>query len=884
MFKQLATTALLALITGTVLQAAPQTKDYWNDETPQEREARMKWWSGDRFGMFIHWGLYAIPAGEWKGGKNHAEWIRTTAHIPLETYEKFLSQFNPTNFNADAWVKMAKDAGMKYIVITAKHHDGFCLWPSKVSNFTVAQTPYKKDILQQMTKACKKHGVRMCFYYSIMDWHHPDYLPRRKWEQNNRPENGADFERYVKYMKAQLKELITTYHPGLIWFDGEWESSWNHERGKDLYQYVRSLDPDILVNNRVDKGRAGFEGMSKDKDSRGDFGTPEQRIPAKGFPESVKWESCMTMNDHWGWNKNDHHWKSNQDLIRKLADIASKGGNFLLNIGPRPDGTFPTEAVESLKSIGEWMQVNKESIYNTKAGPFGILPWGRCTQKALSSRTSRLYLHVFNWPRNGRISIPITNTVKRAYLLADKSTDLKITKELFKITIKLPQQAPDKIDSVIAVDIEGAPGVVKINPYADETKAEHDARMAWWRNAKFGMFIHWGVYAVPAGTYKGKKIPRTGEWIMNRAKIPVAEYKQFARKFNPVKYDPEAWAIMAKEAGMKYIVITAKHHDGFALFPSKASDWNIVDATPYGKDLLNPLVAAAKKQGLKIGFYYSQAQDWNNPGGAKAGYKEGGYWDPAQAGSFDEYIKTVAAPQVNEILSNYDIDIIWWDTPCWMTKERAEMILPLLNKKPGIIYNNRLGGGYKGDTDTPEQHIPDTGIPGRDWETCMTMNHTWGYKSYDNDWKSTKTLVRNLVDIVSKGGNYLLNVGPKPDGTFPQASIDRLKEIGAWMNINSESIYGTHPSPINKPSWGRLTRKANSNNTALYLFIFDWPADGKLKLKLANTPISATLLADPARKITAKQVNGEITLDIPGKSPDPICPVIKLVITATPIQ
>jgi alpha-L-fucosidase len=275
-------------------------------------------------------------------------------------------------------------------------------------------------------------------------------------------------------------------------------------------------------------------------------------------------------------------------------------------------------------------------------------------------------------------------------------------------------------------------------------------KMIWWEEAKFGMFIHWGVYAVSAGTYDGKQIAGIGEWIMNRGKIPVSEYKAYSREFNPVKYDPEAWAKLAKEAGMKYLVITSKHHDGFALFDSKVTDWDIVDATPYGKDLLKPLAEACWKEGIKLGFYYSQAQDWNHPGGAASG----GHWDAAQDGSMDEYLDKIAVPQVKEILENYGgLDILWWDTPTDMTKERAEKFLPIIEKYPDLITNNRLGGGYEGDTETPEQFVPATGFPGRHWEVCMTMNDTWGYKSYDDNWKSTKVLLQTLVDIVSKGGN-----------------------------------------------------------------------------------------------------------------------------------
>jgi len=416
-----------------------------------------------------------------------------------------------------------------------------------------------------------------------------------------------------------------------------------------------------------------------------------------------------------------------------------------------------------------------------------------------------------------------------------------------------------------------------------ETGEQRDARMEWWREARFGLFIHWGVYSVPAGTYAGERIGGIGEWILRNAKIPIAEYRSYAQDFNPVHYDPKAWVKMAKDAGMKYIVITSKHHDGFALFDSKVSDWDIADATPYGKDLLRPLVEEAKREGLKMGFYYSQAQDWTHPGGAKARYEEGEYWDEAHAGSFDEYLKKIAYPQVEEILSGYDIDILWWDTPYWMNKERAELLRPLISLRPGLITNNRLGGGYKGDTDTPEQHVPATGIEGRDWEVCMTMNHTWGYKSYDDDWKSTEDLLHKLIDIASKGGNFLLNVGPKPDGTIPQASIDRLAEIGGWMDINSESIYGTAASPFRRPWWGRCTRKELENgDTRLYLQVFDWPEDKKLLVPVNNETIQCYALSGNKEEFEVKKAEEGLVVHLTGEAVDEISSVVVLDIKGSP--
>ena len=428
-----------------------------------------------------------------------------------------------------------------------------------------------------------------------------------------------------------------------------------------------------------------------------------------------------------------------------------------------------------------------------------------------------------------------------------------------------------------------------------ETAQQRDARMAWWRAARFGMFIHWGVYAVPAGIYHDKPVPGIGEWIMNRAKIPMAEYQQYAKQFNPVKFDADAWVRAAQDAGMKYIVITSKHHDGFALFDSKASPWNIVQASPYGRDPLAQLAAACRKHGMKLGFYYSQAQDWNNGGSAA-----GGKWDPAQAHDMDDYIDKIALPQVKEILSKYGEfpAVLWWDTPEDMNEARARKLYEAAQAlKPGIITNNRLGGGFQGDTETPEQFIPPQGYPGRDWETCMTMNGTWGFKRDDQNWKTTETLIRNLCDIASKGGNYLLNVGPTAEGVIPQPSFDRLADIGRWMKVNGEAIYSTGPTPFGDeagafsatekdrngkprfiPSWNwRATTKPGK----IYLEIFTWPADGRFELRGLQSRVKAAYLLAGRAKVGVEQGSSGVTVVLPTTAPDPIASVVCLEIGDT---
>ncbi len=409
---------------------------------------RMAWWRDARFGMFIHFGLYSTLGGEWKGAPAGShEWIRNNAKIPHEEYIPLVEGFDPRGFDADAWVAAAKDAGQKYLVVTTKHHEGFSLFDSAVTGYDVMSTPFRRDIMRELADACRRHGIRIGWYYSIMDWYHPDYLPRRDWEQ--RDATAASFARYVAFMQAQLRELLTNYGDiSILWFDGQWERTWNHALGVSLHDYCRAIAPDVVINNRVDGG--GDPDSAGGRGPVGDFRTPEQEVPATGL-SGLDWESCITMNKNWGWSKFDHDWKSVSELIGLLVETASKGGNLLLNVGPMGDGRFPPQSIDGLRGIGHWMRVNGAAIYGTRATPFADAP------VRATLRGTRLNLFIDPW-RPGPLLLPgMTAAPHRAYLLADPGAGpLETRATPGGVELRLPERAPGPIWPVVVMEFDEA--------------------------------------------------------------------------------------------------------------------------------------------------------------------------------------------------------------------------------------------------------------------------------------------------------------------------------------------------------------------------------------------------------------------------------------------
>lgn len=423
-----------------------------NAQSSHNDTADMSWWKHDRFGMFIHWGLYSVAAGYWNGKpiNGQSAMVESTAHVPRAQWARLASQFNPTEFNADKWVSLAKAAGMKYLIFTCKHHGGFSMFRTSATPYNIVDaTPWHKDPCGLLAKACRRQGIRFCAYYSIMDWHTPyqttvDYNPLHPtYTFHNMIFVPGGEKPYIHYMEKQLREIITQYHPSLLWFDDPTVKPWKLQDAKDVFDFVRHLDPTIILDDRLDR-YLKFKGY-------GDYQTPEGYIPKRGLPGS--WETCMTMTDTWGYKRQraDNRCKSVRILVRGLIKCASGGGNFLLDVGPNAKGAIPQPQVDRLLAIGKWLKVNGDAIYGTHRSPFKTaLPFGYATVKP-----GYIYLEVTHWPQNGTILVPMQNRINRAYLLADPATELATSASSKGQIVHVPTQMPDPIADVVVLKIHG---------------------------------------------------------------------------------------------------------------------------------------------------------------------------------------------------------------------------------------------------------------------------------------------------------------------------------------------------------------------------------------------------------------------------------------------
>ena len=423
-----------------------------------------------------------------------------------------------------------------------------------------------------------------------------------------------------------------------------------------------------------------------------------------------------------------------------------------------------------------------------------------------------------------------------------------------------------------------------------------EKRLEWFREAKYGLFIHWGLYAIPAGEWNGKRSPGLGEWVMLRSRVPVKQYEQLASRFNPVKFNADEWVKVAKDAGMKYIVITSKHHDGFALFKSNASKYNVVDATPFKRDVLKELADACARAGIRLGFYYSQSQDWHEPNGA------GNDWDFSadDKKDYDQYLRGKAEPQIRELLTGYGkVALIWFDTPRMMTGDRPHRFTRIVRElQPDTLIDGRLG--VEGDYASTGDNVIPPNVSGEAWEVPATINHTWGFRKDDTDWKAPGQIAFKLVDIVSKGGNYLLNVGPTAEGVIPQVSQDILRTVGRWLQTNGEAVYGANPTPfgeeLGEPSakgfkdvrgdqliYQQIQWRVTTKPGKLYITFFDEPRAPFAIPAMKNRITKAYRLADKAA-VDIKTENGRTYLTLERPIFDPMATVVVVEFDGTRVE
>jgi alpha-L-fucosidase len=430
---------VIAIVLGSAgLAAIPSLADEPYTPTPENLKAR-QWFQEARFGLFVHWGVYSVLAD--------GEWVMHQKRMTSVEYERLPPQFNPVKFDAAAWVKMAKDAGMRYITITSKHHDGFAMFDSKVSDYDIVhRTPYGKDVLKMLAEECRRQGIKLFFYHSQLDWHHPDYFPRGRTGQHAARADKGEWTRYLDYMDGQLKELLTGYGEiGGIWFDGWWDKPDADWRLAKTYGLIHQLQPQALVgSNHHQKPFPGedFQMFEKDLPGHNTAG-----FNAKSEIGGLPLEMCDTMNNAWGYNQNDSQFKSTKQLVQLLVKAAGYDANLLLNVGPRPDGTIQPEFVERLREVGEWVAKNGETVYGTRGGPFPPRPWGVSTRKG-----SRVFLHVLDWS-DPVLALPRSSVRVRSASYLKNGRAVTFTEQKDALLLRLDPAAADPIDTIVVLEL-----------------------------------------------------------------------------------------------------------------------------------------------------------------------------------------------------------------------------------------------------------------------------------------------------------------------------------------------------------------------------------------------------------------------------------------------
>ena len=719
-------------------------------------------WRSLRFGMFIHWGPVSLTGKE-------IGWSRGNP-TPIDVYDHLYQQFNPTNFNADAWVSIAKAAGMKYIVLTTKHHDGFCLWDSKLTDYNIMHTPFHRDVVKELAAACRKQGIEFGAYYSTCDWYNTNWPATSP--QGMVMRKTSDLGTYEKYLQGQISELITNYGPLLtIWNDVPKHNGVDYgQRGADTIKLVRRLQPDILINNRTGDG--------------GDYQTPEQKIGA--FNLDQPWESCMTVSAHnaWAWGGANDGVKSVTACLKMLILGAGGDGNVLLNVGPRPDGVIDPAQANLLKQVGAWMDVNGESIYGTRGGP-----WKPTEQFASTRKGDVVYVHVLKATRD-TIELPaLPRKIKTAFMLG--AGEIKTEVADGKFFLHLPENH-NSLPAVIKLELDGSamdipaialPEIKSAQSSGTNLPAVSEARVKQLQDLRWGMFVCWSF-----STFSGK------EWTPS-----VTNLDLFAAK----DCDTDQWVKAAKDAGMGYILFLAKHHDGFCLWNTQTTDRKVTKA-PLGRDVLAALKKSCDQYGLKLALYFSEGE-WAWPGGVP-----GQGWQSGHIGKNPEMKKA----QLQELLTRYGpIEYIWFDyavgdgglshaeTAQWVKQFQPDCFV-------GFNAGTQMGADIRlGEEGHPAPLTDKTGAGFNSEHMSAANNHrlaeftypilpkhqggaNWFYSlpEHDNLCLSAGKIYADYLGAVKYGNIFSLDVGPDYSGKLRAIDVETLHKVGEMIRNGSSAV------------------------------------------------------------------------------------------------
>jgi alpha-L-fucosidase len=873
-------------------------------DAPVDMNKRTKELQDLKWGMFICWSFSTFSGKEWTPGITD------------------VSFFKATGCDTDQWARTAKEAEMGYILFLTKHHDGFCLWDTKTTDRKVTKAPLGRDVLAELKKSCDKYGIKLALYFSEGDW---------TWEGSVQGKKSGP---NPEMKKAQLKELLTQYGPiEYIWFDHAiGDGGLSHE---ETTAFCKALQPGCFIgynhgppSGDIRLGEMGRPGPLTDETAAGfnaghmkgykGYLLAEFTYPIlPGHKGGAMWFYSLPINDALCHKP--------EKLYKDYLGAVKYGNVFALDAGPDYEGKLRDIDVKTLQKVGEMIRnkaplpaepepvklpVKASSVWsagfeaaqaydNDEATRWGAKADARSgwLEIDLGKETSigRAAVMEIGYPRTQEFVIEYKagdewKPLHRGTTIAGRRAyDFPTVNARF---VRLNILKANEVPSIEEFHVY-APGAKLPESIEKAMQAEQQrqARLKWFDQAKYGLFINWGLYSIPAGEWKGKPIGGIGEWIMHQAKIPVKEYEQLAKQFNPTKFNADEWAQLAVDAGMKYLVFDCKHHDGFALYRSAVSAYNCYDATPWKRDPFKELQEACAKRGITFCFYYSQATDWHEPNGAN------NTWDfaPNDKKDFDQYLRDKSMPQVKELLENYGpIGLIWFDVPTLMTPERCRQMVELVRTiQPATLINSRLGPGNLQDYQSRgDNEIPHTVTPGA-WETAATINDTWGFKKDDHRWKTPEDICFKLVDIVSKGGNYLLNVGPDGDGAIPKPSQDILRTVGAWLKTNGEAIYGAGRTPFGDelgsydPDLTKKDRKGHvvfnpktdwrctTQPGKLYFHFFKWPGATFETPAVAGKVTAAYLLSD-RKPLTFKQVDARVSVNLPASAPNALASVLCL--------